>query len=667
MIVGTAGHIDHGKTSLVKALTGVDADRLQDEKARGITIDLGYAYRPLPDGDVLGFVDVPGHEKFIHNMLAGVTGIDYVMLVVAADDGPMPQTLEHLTILGQLGLTRGVVALTKVDRVDAARLAAATREVQAMLAQSACASFDILPVSNVTGEGVEALQSQLVRAAQSLAASPLPNSRRDRHFRLAIDRSFTLAGIGTVVTGTVFAGRVAVGDRLMVSPLGIEVRVRSLHAQNRAADAGGVGQRCAVNIVAPQLDKRDITRGQWLLAEALHAPTDRLDVRLRLSSTEIKALRHWTPVHVHLGAKHVTGRVALLDDEPLRGGHDALAQLLLDEPIGALRGDRFIVRDQSAQRTLGGGQVLDAFALPRGRRKPARIATLHALEAEAPTEALRALLEVQAGGVDLRWFARLHNLPDAELASMLQAVPMHALAGGRASPATSGTAGIPGIPGIPRLAFSLSHWTRCVEQVLGWLAAHHEREPDSAGARADELRRAVPDQPAAAVVTGIIESLVGDGRLLQAGSRFQLPGHEVKLNAVEQTLWERALPVLGAAGLAPPRVAELAQQLGAKEELLRHLLGKLVRMGRLHAVRREVYFLPAVIASLATQTEALAKSSAKGLVTVGPFRERTGLHRNLGIPMLEYFDRAGFTWRRDDGRRLRRESAQVFGPGGAVK
>ncbi len=658
MIVGTAGHIDHGKTSLVKALTGVDADRLQEEKARGITIDLGYAYRQLPGGEVLGFVDVPGHEKFIHNMLAGVTGIDYVVLVVAADDGPMPQTLEHLAILGQLGLTRGIVVLTKVDRVDSARLAEATREVQAMLAASACAGFDVLPVSSVTGEGVEDLQSMLMQAAQSLATSPPPHWRRGGHFRLAIDRSFTLAGIGTVVTGTVFAGRVAVGDRLMISPLGVEVRVRGLHAQNRAADAGGVGQRCAVNVVAPQLDKRDITRGQWLLGEALHAPTDRLDVRLALSSTEIKALRNWTPVHVHLGAKHVNGRVALLNDEPLRGGHDALAQLVLDEPIGALRGDRFIIRDQSAQRTLGGGQVLDAFALPRGRRKPARIAKLQALEAETSAEALRALLEVQAGGVDLRWFARLHNLPDADLAGVLQAVPMHALAGGRAAPGTSGT---------PGLAFSLGHWARCVGQVLGWLAAYHQREPDSAGARADELRRAVPDQPAAAVMAGILESLVADGRLLHAGSRFQLPGHEVKLNAVEQALWERVLPVLVAAGLAPPRVAELALQLGAKEDLLRHLLGKLVRMGRLHAVRREVFFLPEVIASLATQTEALAKSSAKGLVTVGPFRERTGLHRNLGIPMLEYFDRAGFTWRRDDGRRLRRESAQVFGLGEALK
>ena len=650
MIVGTAGHIDHGKTSLVKALTGVDTDRLQEEKARGITIDLGYAYLPLPGGETIGFVDVPGHERFIHNMLAGVTGIHYVLLVVAADDGPMPQTLEHLAILGQLGLTRGVVALTKVDRVDTPRRAAAILEIEHMLAGSACAGFELLPVSSVTGEGVAALQSRLAQAA----AAQRPESRVGGHFRLAIDRSFTLAGVGTVVTGTVFAGRVAVGDRLTLSPLGIEVRVRGLHAQNRSAEAGGAGQRCAVNIAAQQLDKRDITRGQWLLAAHSHAPTDRLDVRLALLPGEAKALRHWTPVHVHLGAKHVTGRVALLSDGPLAAGADALAQLVLDEPIGALHGDRFIVRDQSAQRTLGGGRVLDAFPPPRGRRKPQRAAVLHALEAASTAEALRHLLEIQPSGVDLTWFACLHNMADDELEQTMRAVNLHAL-----EPAGTAHRG-------PRLAFSPTHWAHCVELLLAWLAAHHARDPDSAGARADELRRALPDQPPMTVVAGILASLVEEQRIVPAGSRFQLPGHEIRLNPAEQALWERTLPILEGAGLAPPRVAELAVQLGANQEVLRHLFGKLVRMGRLHAVRREVFFLPSVIVTLAAQTEQLSRSNAKGIVTVGPFRERTGLHRNLGIPMLEYFDRAGLTWRRSDGRRLRRDSAQVFGLGGVT-
>ena len=665
MIVGTAGHIDHGKTSLVKALTGVDADRLQEEKARGITIDLGYAYQPLPGGGVLGFVDVPGHEKFIHNMLAGVTGIDHVLLVVAADDGPMPQTLEHLAILGQLGLTEGVVALTKRDRVDAARRAAALHEVQRMLAGTACAGFEVLPVSSVTGEGLADLQEHLVRAA----AAPPRRRRSGGHFRLAIDRSFTLAGIGTVVTGTVFAGRVSVGDRLLISPLGIEVRVRGLHVQNQVAEAGGIGQRCALNVVAPQLDKRDITRGQWLLGAPLHAPTDRLDVRLSVLPGDRKPLPHWTPVHVHHGAKHATGRVALLTDQPLAAGQTALAQLVLDEPIGALHGDRFIVRDQSARYTLGGGQVLDAFPAPRGRRKPQRAAVLHALEAPSPAEALRQLLDVQASGVDLAWFAKLHNLLDADLQALLQAVPMHALQPARASANANAntTATASSAASARPLAFSPTHWAHSVARLLAWLAAYHEREPDSAGARVDELRRALPDQPPITLVAAILDSLVETENIVRAGSRFQLRGHEVKLTPADLALWERVRPALAAAGLAPPRVGELAVQVGAKDEVLKYLFAKLVRMGQLHAVRREVFFLPSVITALATQTEQLARSNARGIVTVGPFREHTGLARNLGIPMLEYFDRAGFTWRRDDGRRLRRDSAQVFGSNEAMR
>ena len=352
MIVGTAGHIDHGKTSLVKALTGVDADRLKEEKARGITIDLGYAYQPMPGGEVLGFIDVPGHEKFIHNMLAGATGIDHVLLVIAADDGPMPQTLEHLEILDQLGLVQGAVVLSKIDRVDAVRRDAAMAEVRHLLAGRAQAAFPILPVSSVSGDGLAALRAHLQAAAEARRLTERQHAADASPFRLAIDRSFTLGGIGTVVTGTVFDGRVSVGDRLMVSPLGLEVRVRSLHAQDRPATCGWRGQRCALNLVAPQLDPRQIERGQWLLSAALHAPTQRIDARLKLLHSEAHALRHWTPVHLHLGTAHVNGRVALLQDGVLQPGHEALVQLVLDEPVGALHGDRFILRDQSARRTL---------------------------------------------------------------------------------------------------------------------------------------------------------------------------------------------------------------------------------------------------------------------------------------------------------------------------
>ncbi|MDQ3196506.1 MAG: selenocysteine-specific translation elongation factor, partial [Pseudomonadota bacterium] len=287
MIIGTAGHIDHGKTALVKALTGIDADRLQEEKARGITIDLGFAYKPLPSGEILGFVDVPGHEKFIHNMLAGATGIDYALLVIAGDDGPMPQTLEHLAIVDLLHLTRGSVALTKIDTITDARIDEVSAQIRAQLAGTTLAAAPLFPVSAITGAGIEALDRHLRQAAAELANTHTTSGK----FRLAVDRCFTLAGIGIVVTGTVFSGQVAAGDRLVVSPAGIAVRVRGIHAQNQLAVSGRRGQRCALNLAGLQLEKNDIQRGNWIVAEAAHAPTSRLDVRLQVLASEAKALK----------------------------------------------------------------------------------------------------------------------------------------------------------------------------------------------------------------------------------------------------------------------------------------------------------------------------------------------------------------------------------------
>ena len=379
MIVGTAGHIDHGKTSLVKALTGVDADRLPQEKARGITLDLGYAYTPLADGAVLGFVDVPGHERLVHNMLAGATGIDFVLLVVAADDGPMPQTREHLQILDLLGLTRGAVALTKIDVVTAQRLADARSEIDALVHESPLRDAPVFPVSSQTGAGVDALRAHLNEETRRG-----PPRRVAGRFRLAIDRCFTLKGAGTVVTGSVHAGRVRVEDTLLLSPLGVAVRVRSIHAQDRPAQEGIAGQRCALNLTGVEFDKATVERGHWVLDPVLHAPTQRIDVRLCVVQSEPRALRHWTPVHVHLGALDVTGRVALLEAEALEPGASALAQLVLDRPVGALRGDRFVLRDQSATRAIGGGIVLDHCAPQRGRRNAQRLSVLRALELPDP-------------------------------------------------------------------------------------------------------------------------------------------------------------------------------------------------------------------------------------------------------------------------------------------
>ncbi|HSI57044.1 MAG TPA: selenocysteine-specific translation elongation factor, partial [Ideonella sp.] len=406
MIVGTAGHIDHGKTTLVRALTGVDTDRLPEEKQRGITIELGYAFLDAGDAQTerIGFIDVPGHERFVHTMLAGASGIDYALLLVAADDGVMPQTREHLAVLSLLGLRRGAVVVTKTDRVDAARLADVHAQVHELLAPSSLADAPVLDVSAYRQLGVDELKTLLQGEARGTPAHP----RQQDAFRLAIDRAFTLAGVGTVVTGTVHAGQVQVGDELALTPAPANtplLRVRSLHAQNQPVAGAHAGQRCAVALAG--IAKEAISRGQWLVAPAVALATERLDVSLSLWPGEAKALRTGTPVHVHIGASDTLATVAVLKppgDETLAPGETALAQLVLRSPIAAWHGDRVVVRDASASRTLAGGSVLDPHAPTRYRRTPQRLAELRARQQPTAAGRLAALLAAAPFGVDLpRW------------------------------------------------------------------------------------------------------------------------------------------------------------------------------------------------------------------------------------------------------------------------
>ena len=410
MIIGTAGHVDHGKTVLVRALTGIDTDRLQEEKARGISIDLGFAYLPTPEGRILGFIDVPGHERFVRNMLAGATGIDFVLLVVAADDGVMPQTIEHLAITDLLGIERGLVALTKIDLVSPERIAETTIEVMNALSATTISTAEVIPVSSVTGFGIDRLSDKVFRAAHFFGSRAATG-----RFRLAVDRSFTLAGIGTVVTGTIISGHVAVGDRVLVSPSGHEAYVRSIHTQNQPAEIGLAGDRCALNLAGRDIHKDAITRGDMVLDPTLHAPADRIDASLRILPTEPKELGQWTPVRLHHAAADVAARVVPLAGETIRAGTQTIVQLVLERPIAAAVGDRFIVRDTSGQRTLGGGRFLDLRAPARKRRGPERVAQLDAYAIADPKGALCRLLRLPPGYVDLSAFARDRALTDSEI------------------------------------------------------------------------------------------------------------------------------------------------------------------------------------------------------------------------------------------------------------
>jgi selenocysteine-specific elongation factor len=639
VIVGTAGHVDHGKTSLVRALTGVDTDRLKEEKARGISIDLGFAYLPAPDGSILGFVDVPGHEKFIHNMLAGATGIDFVLLVVAADDGVMPQTREHVAIIDQLGIKLGIIALTKADLTSRVQQTKVSADIQQLLVNTGLANASIIPISTVTGEGIEELRNRLFDAAREV--STRANSGL---FRLAIDRSFTLRGVGTVVTGTVLSGVVSTGDRVTISPSGLVARVRSIHAQNRLTDHGSAGQRCALNLAGEGISKDAIARGQVVLDPLMHAPTDRIDVTFRLLSTEQKPVTQWMPVRLHHAAAEVDARIVLLGDNPVAPGEEALVQLVLNRPIAAVAGDRFVLRDTTAQRTMGGGGFLDLRAPARKRRTAERIAQLRALGGSAE-KALATLLELFPYYVDLTAFGRDHALS----ASQIEAI------GDRL--------GIVKVTATTRMfALSTQTWIKFKKDLLDTLKAFHAGNPDLPGIGLERLRNGVQPRFSAPAFLSILRDLMRAKEIALDGARVRLSGHEANLTAEDSKLWNRIAPLIGGDGrFQPPRVRDLAATLGLREGELRHLLKILGRIEKVDEIAEDRFVLRATIVEAVQIITNLSASISDGQFTAAQFRDQIKTGRTVAIQILEFFDRHGVTLRRGDLRRLNRPRLDLFG------
>ncbi len=635
MIVATAGHIDHGKTLLVKALTGVDTDRLPEEKARGISIDLGFAYWPLANGGLIGFVDVPGHERFIHNMLAGVCGIDFALLAVAADDGVMPQTVEHLQILSLLGIRRGVVAITKTDRVDPARIAEVQTEVHALLAGSSLAGITVLPVSAVTGAGIEHLRHTLVAAAVGHAA----RYREGQHFRLAIDRAFSVAGSGTVVTGTVFNGEVTPGDRLVVSPRGVPVRVRGIQIRGSAAERAQAGDRCALNLAGIEVEA--VARGDWVLDEAIHAPSRRMDVRFTLLATERAALAHWTPVHLHLATADVMARVATRGSAAIAPGTSALVQLIVEAPIAALNGDRFILRDRSAGRTLGGGTVIDPLAEARRRASSDWLA---ALEHGTPEAALADLLKIPELAVDCARFETVFNLSAARAGSMYQSFDAAIL--GRTQ----------------RVAIARSGAAAIRDSVLARLGEFHRAQAQAPGIDATALRKQVARWLSAEAFSFLLRDLAEARQLEVHGSTVRLPGHDATSNAADEEMWRAVLPALLAGRYAAPAIAELARRLGIDEAKLRDFLHRKSKTGEVMRVAEDLFYPKATLATLAANAALVARSASRGLFSAAQYRDATGIGRTRAIKILEFFDTLGITQRIGDTRKMHKNFVPILGP-----
>ncbi len=631
MILATAGHIDHGKTALVRALTGVDADRLPEEKRRGLTIDLGFAYANLPDGTELGFVDVPGHERFLPNMLAGVLSIDRVLLVVAADDGARPQTLEHLDILELIGVAEITGIVTKIDRVEPQRAAAVETEIAELLAAAGYAESPVFPVSSRTGDGIAALTAHLQRSA-AVALHTRPAGGRSGLFRMPIDRAFTLPGIGLVVTGTVAAGGVAVGDRLMISPRGDPVRVRGLHAQNRSIETAAAGERCAVNIVGSFPESGEPRRGDWLLAPERHAPARRLDLLVRASRHAEAPLRDGLPVHLHLGAEDAVGRAAVLSGPAIAPGEIGLVQIDLNQTLGALCGDRVVLRDHAARRTLAGGHVVDPFAPRRGRRLPARLALLDAMAAPDPAAALAGMLAV-AGIVDLANFALARNLAPGEVDALTENSRFLRLGPQRAP-----------------VAVAAERLTALGEVIVAALAGWHQAQPDVIGPPRPALFERLRAEAPAVALDAALSVLAGAGRVVREGALWRLPEHQPRLTNADEKLWRRVRPMLAVAKLRPPRVREIAGALALDPGAVDRFLKRAESLGRVAKVADNRFFLPETLAGLAEIAKELADASPDGTFTATAFKDRTGVGRNLTISILEYLDRLGATRRVGDAR-----------------
>ncbi|MFC4527182.1 selenocysteine-specific translation elongation factor [Dyella halodurans] len=641
MIVGTAGHIDHGKTALVRALTGVDCDRLKEEKVRGITIDLGFAYLPLDDGSILGFIDVPGHERFVHTMVAGASGIDFALLVVAADDGVMPQTLEHLAILDLLRIARGLIAITKADLATPARLAEVSAQIRAATAGTTLEGAEILPVASTTGQGIDALRDRL--AAEARAAGERAD---DGRFRLAVDRVFTLAGIGVVVTGTVLSGVVRVKDQVMLSPSGLGARVRSLHAQNREVEQGRAGDRCALNLAGEGIAKDAIHRGDMVVDPFLHAPTERIDARLHLLPGETRPLGQWFPARLHHGAVEVGARIVLLEGEQLLPGGTADVQLVLSRPMAAAALDRFVLRDVSAQRTIGGGDLLDLRAPSRQRRTAEREAQRAALAIVDPQEAFAALLDAPPFVSDLSAFARDRALSAAKVDDMAAAI----------SPVVFPV-------GEQRIAISQKHWQRFVAGVVECVQAFHAANPDLQGMGREKLRLASqPRLPAAAFALALQHADLA-GRVVRDGAFVRLPGHSLQLSPEREASWRLIAPLLGGdARFCPPRVRDIAGTLKRPEHDIRQLMTFAARLGLVDEVAHDHFFVRATMHEMALIAAELAARAAEGRFTAAQFRDRLGIGRKVAIQILEFFDRQGVTLNHGTLRRIQARYLDLFGP-----
>jgi selenocysteine-specific elongation factor len=629
-IIGTAGHIDHGKTSLIKALTGQDTDRLKEEKERGISIDLGFAHFDLPDGTQTGVVDVPGHERFIRNMLAGAHGIDLVLFTVAADDGVMPQSEEHLDIVHLLGVKLAIFVITKVDLVPPTRIAEVEEEIKILTLGTLLENAPILAVSTVTGQGLAELKAEIAQILRTWD-KPVPNG----YFRLPVDRAFVLQGHGVVVTGTALSGEIHTGDRVRCLPGDQLFRVRSLQVHGRAVEKAGWGQRVALNLTGS--DRAAIERGHVICHEKITRTSDRFDTFLEVRPAAGKGIKNHQRVRVHLGTAERLAKVILLGPkEKVEPKEAAYCQITLAEPLLSLRGDHFIIRDETAQRTLAGGIVIHPWPKKHKRGESELQTRLQSFHTGDMTKLAETFLnESDDFAASIEAIQQFLNVKEQEIHKEIENMKSVLAFSAEGE----------------KVYTTASKWQRLKEKIVTTIKDFHAMHPLVPGMEMEELRGKLPYELPPKIFRVLVEVLVGENTLAKEANLLRLATHRIQLGGQEKTLMERIKKLLSAQPTAPPDLKQIEKELGVTRAKLTEVIHLLEREGSVIRVATDLYFVSSYVDKV---RGVLYKFLAQnGEITAATFRDLLGSSRKYTIALLEYFDREGKTVRIGDVRRLK--------------
>jgi selenocysteine-specific elongation factor len=631
IILGTAGHIDHGKTSLIKAVTGIDTDRLKEEKLRGITIELGFAHLDLPGGQHLGIVDVPGHEKFVKNMVAGATGIDIVAMVIAADEGVMPQTREHMEICTLLDIQYGIIVLTKIDLVDEEWLELVTDDIRDFTQGTFLEEAPIVAVSSANGTGI----SEFIKTLDELSAV-IPERPATSLFRLPVDRVFTMKGFGTVITGTLTSGQIQVGDTIMLYPSGITSKVRGIQVHNRSVNQAEAGMRTAINFQG--LEKASVNRGEVLARPGDLKPSYMVDVAILYLNSNKKPIKNRTLVRLHTGTSEVLGILVLLDKEELLPGETGIAQLRINSPVTVIKDDRFVIRSYSPVRTIGGGHILNPIPQKHKRFKPRVTKGLIGLLDSGPQDVIAYHVD-ESGyrGVSFADLKIVTSLPEKKLQHNMQDM---------LSKQTIILADKENQIYIHKNSFD-----KLKKEASVYLDNYHQGYPLKAGMPKEELKSKFPALRDSKLFNLMLKRMIKDQEIVTEENTVRLAAHKVSLAVDQADIRKKILNTYQKTGLTPPYFKELSKTLGVESPRAKEVLMLLVDEGLLVKAKEDLYFHAKVVKALQQRLVDFLVSNAE--ITTPQFKEMTGVSRKYLIPLIEYFDAQNVTIRIGDIRQLR--------------